>query len=371
MVICYLADAGSIHTQKWVRYFSDKGNEIHIISFRDARIAGVQVHYIKSLGTISISPTASLISKIGYLLWIGKIRRLITKIHPDILHAHWATSYGLLAAISRFHPFILSTWGNDIIISPQKYWIMRKFLEYTLKKADIVTATSKMLANATREFIYDGKPVHTIPFGVDIDLFSPSKEKSSKSKICIGIVKALEDKYGIEYLIRAFKIVVEGGYESNLLIVGEGSLRKNLEELTESLALTDSVRFVGKVDNNEVVKYLHMIDIFVVPSISPSETFGVAAIEASSCEIPVIASDIGGLSEVIIHSKTGFLVPPKDPEAIASKLIFLIKDPLLRRKLGIQGRLFIKSSYNFKNCGSSMQKQYNKILNKNRRSSTN
>lgn len=362
MVICYLADAGSIHTQKWVRYFSDKGNEIHIISFRDARIAGVQVHYIKSLGTISISPTASLISKIGYLLWIGKIRRLITKIHPDILHAHWATSYGLLAAISRFHPFILSTWGNDIIISPQKYWIMRKFLEYTLKKADIVTATSKMLANATREFIYDGKPVHTIPFGVDIDLFSPSKEKSSKSKICIGIVKALEDKYGIEYLIRAFKIVVEGGYESNLLIVGEGSLRKKLEELTESLALTDSVRFIGKVDNNTVVEYLNMIDIFIVPSISSSETFGVAAIEASSCSIPVIASNIGGLPEVVIDGKTGYLVPPGDAESIAEKIIKLIEEPSLRQRLGKGGRKFVVDNYEWESCASKMEGIYNDIF---------
>jgi len=81
MVICYLADAGSIHVQKWARYFSDKGNEIHIISFRDARITGAQVHYINSRGTISISPIASLISKIGYLLWIAFNILLPTESH--------------------------------------------------------------------------------------------------------------------------------------------------------------------------------------------------------------------------------------------------------------------------------------------------
>ncbi len=172
MKLCFLADARSVHVQKWAQYFSDERNEVHIISFRDARIPGVQVHYINSHGTISISPIVSFFSKIGYLLWIGKIRRLIKKIRPDILHAHWATSYGLLGALSGYHPFILSTWGNDIIISPHKYWIMQKLVEYSLENADLVTATSKMLADATGKFIHDGKTVHTIPFGVDMDLFS-------------------------------------------------------------------------------------------------------------------------------------------------------------------------------------------------------
>ena len=362
MVICYLADAGSIHTQKWAIHFASKGNEVHIISFRNADIDGVNVHHIDSSRSINASPSASIFSKFGYILSSKHIKKLIKRINPGILHAHWATSYGFLAALSGFHPFILSTWGNDIIILPKKYWVIKKIVEYNLKKADVVTATSKMLANATGEFIYDGKSVHTIAFGVDMDLFSPPKEKSTASKICIGIVKALEDKYGIEYLIRAFKIVVEGGYESNLLIVGEGSLRKKLEELTESLALTDSVRFIGKVDNNTVVEYLNMIDIFIVPSISSSETFGVAAIEASSCSIPVIASNIGGLPEVVIDGKTGYLVPPGDAESIAEKIIKLIEEPSLRQRLGKGGRKFVVDNYEWESCASKMEGIYNDIF---------
>jgi len=362
MKICFLADARSVHVQKWAHYFSDDGNEVHIISFRDARIHGVQVHYINPHGTILISPIASFISKIGYLFWSGKVRRIIKNIRPDILHAHWATSYGLLGALSGFHPFILSTWGNDIIISPQKYWIIKKLVEFTLRKADLVTATSKMLADATGKFIYNEKPVHAIPFGVDMDLFSSSKEKSPKDTICIGIVKALEEKYGIEYLIRAFKIISDKGYESNLLIVGDGSLRNDLEYLTKSLNLSDSVKFLGKVDNNAVVESLHTMDIFVVPSISPSETFGVAAVEASACSIPVIASNIGGLPEIVIDGTTGFLVPPRDENAIADRIIRLIDDPELRLQMGNEGRKYVKSIYDMQICGSLMKSKYEEIL---------
>ena len=360
MKICYLADAGSIHTQKWAIHFASKGNEVHIISFKNADIDGVNVHHIDSSASINTSPSASIFSKFGYVLWSNHIQKLIRRLNPDILHAHWATSYGFIAALSGFHPFILSTWGSDIITLPKKYWFIKKIVEYNLKRADAVTATSNILASATGEFIHDGKHVHTIQFGVDTDKFSPSNEKSTESKICIGIVKSLEDKYGIEYLIRAFKIVVEGGYESSLLIVGDGSLRKKLEELTESLNLSNSVRFIGRVHNNEVVEYLHMIDIFVAPSLS--ESFGVAVVEASSCGIPVIASDVGGFPEVVMHSETGFLVPPKDPEAIASKIIKLIEEPSLRQQLGIEGRKFVLENFEWNLCANKMEKIYESIL---------
>jgi len=367
MKICFLADAGSIHVQKWARYFSAEGNEVHIISFRKVQIRGVQVHYINSHGTISISPVASFISKIGYLFWIGKVRRLIKKIRPDILHAHWATSYGLIGALSEFHPLIVSTWGNDIILSPHKYWIMKKFVEYSLRKADLVTATSDMLAGATAKYIYDKKLVHTIPFGVDTDLFTPSKDKHPEGEICIGIVKALEDSYGIEYLIRAFKIVafkivVDKGYDLNLLIVGDGSLRKNLEKLTKTLNLSNSVKFIGGVDNYKVVQYLQKMDIFVIPSIR--ESFGVAAVEASACSIPVIASNIGGLPEVVIDGSTGFLVPPRDENAIADRMIRLIDDSELRVQMGSEGREYVKSNYDLQICGSLMKSKYEEIIQK-------
>ena len=91
MVICYLTDAGSIHTQQWAIHFASKGNEVHIISFRNADIDGVNVHHIDSSGSINASPSASIFSKFGYVLSSNHIKKLIKRIKPDILHAHWAT----------------------------------------------------------------------------------------------------------------------------------------------------------------------------------------------------------------------------------------------------------------------------------------
>ncbi|MCH7818930.1 MAG: glycosyltransferase [Candidatus Marinimicrobia bacterium] len=362
MKICYLADAASIHTQKWAKHFASKGNEVHIISFRNADIQNVKVHFFDTHGFISISPIASFLSKAGYILWTRKIKQLVNKINPDILHAHWATSYGLLAALTGFHPFILSTWGSDIIISPREYWIMKKFVEYSLKKTDLVTATSEMLASATEKFIYDGRSVHTIPFGVDVDLYFPATTSPRNESICIGLVKSFEEKYGVEYLIRAMKIVVDRGFNSNLVLVGDGSQFDNLVNLGRSLGISNLIKFIGKVDNSKVASYLQTMDIFVVPSISSSETFGVAVIEASSCAIPVIASDIGGLSEVVVDGETGYLIPPRNEEAIAEKIIKLIEEPELRQNLGANGRKFVLDNYDWNLCAKKMEEVYESIL---------
>ena len=360
MKICYLADAGSIHTQKWAIHFASKGNEIHIISFRDAEIDGVIVHHFDSSGTINISPSASIFEKIRYLFWVKRVKDLILKIKPDILHAHWATSYGLLAALSGFHPFILSVWGSDVILFPKKLWITKKILKFNLSRADVVTATSNALAKETMDYISGNKQVHVIPFGVNINQFYSINKNYNTDEFCVGIVKTLEKIYGIKYLILAVEIVIKKGYKCHLIIVGDGSLRKKLVQLCDEIRISNFVTFTGKIPNHMVVSQLHSFDVFVVPSLS--ESFGVSAIEASACSIPVIASNIGGLPEVVINGKTGYLVPPGDAESIAEKIIKLIEEPSLRQRLGKGGRKYVLENYEWNSCAKKMEEIYERIL---------
>lgn len=360
MTICYLADAGSVHVQKWIRYFTGRGNEVHLISFRNADIKDAHVHFLNPHGFVSINPVASLLSKMGYLLWTRKIKRLIKKINPDILHAHWATSYGLVGALSRHHPFILSTWGFDVTESPRNSRIMKKIVEYSLKKSDVITATSHMLTSETAKYEYTGKRIHTVPFGVDTHHFTPVSNEPTGEPLSIGIVKALEREYGVEYLIGAFAKVRKMGYNVRLLIVGDGSLWGELKALVTDLKISDSVEFTGSLANNIIPQYLRRMDIFVVPSLS--ESFGVSALEASACEIPVIASNVGGLPEVVVDGETGYLVPPRNEAAIAEKIIKLIEEPELRQNLGANGRKFVLENYEWNSCARKMEEIYERIL---------
>ena len=350
MKICYLAPANSVHTQKWVDYLNQSGHEIHLISFHPGKVKGAKVYYFRSF------------TKICYLLYIPLVKILVKKIGSQIVHAHFVSSYGLVGACLGFHPFLVSVWGADVIDFPKRSWLHRWLVRYSLNKADVITATSQMLSKAVAGFVGRNNKTFVVPFGVDLDRFSPRIESVERGIITIGTVKTLAPKYGIEYLIRAFA-VVEKKYENvKLVIVGDGPLRGDLQNLATELNCSQKIDFVGKVPNEKVPEYINSMDIFVVPSVLESESFGVAAVEASACGLPVIVSDIGGLPEVVLDGKTGLRVPPKDPDAIAKAIIFLIENPQLREEWGKEGRRFISNHYNWIENAAQMQKLYEKAL---------
>jgi len=361
MRLCFLADAKITHTQRWVRFFARQGHEVHLISFREEALPGVMVHPVKRTIPVRISPVASTLGKLGYFTYVRKFKNLIGSIAPDILHAHWATSYGLMGAWSGYHPFVLSTWGSDVFDFPHRSFWHRKLLQYILGRADHLTATSRMLTAETKLYLKNAKEVHTIPFGVDISRFRPL-ERDPDAGVTVGIVKRLEKKYGIDYLIRAFAHIAGDHPQSKLLIVGDGSEETSLKRLAEELNVRERIHFAGYVDNDAVPEYLNRMDIFVVPSVLSSETFGVAAVEAAACQLPVIASDIGGLPEVVLDGETGFLVPSRDDRAVAERLDRLIADESLRKRMGIAGRRFVEEHYVWEANAMLMSRLYKRIL---------
>jgi len=362
MKLLILGDAQNPHIQRWVGYFIKRDYEIHIISFQSCKIDGVNIHHVRTPNFLIISQITRLWRKIGYLFVINKVRKLIFSIAPNILHAHWSTSYGLLAAVSGFHPLIISTWGRDIIDSPRDSWIIKKIVQYNLSKADAITATSLFLQTKTQPYVKTRQIVRHIAFGVDTKKFIVKSELINKNTICIGTVKSLEEKYGISYLIRAFAQVKLQIENVELIVVGSGSMLHELVKLAENLNINNSITFVGKIENDGVVDYLHKMDIFVVPSISDSETFGVSAVEASACGLPVIASNIGGLPEVVINGKTGFLVKPKDIDDLTEKLLMLINDKPMRKIMGEKGRHYVEENYRLEECGLLMESTYNEFV---------
>jgi glycosyltransferase involved in cell wall biosynthesis len=351
--ICLLANAASVHTQRWAEHFAENGHDVHVVSVRDARIRGVKVHPVRiRQGVDSISLPAILLSYTKMLL---HIKRIVNNIDPDILHAHYATTNGLIGAFAGFHPYIVSTWGSDIFDPPSTSFIFKKIIKFALSKADAITATSKILTTGTQKLAPQGRRVQTIPFGVDLAKFKPAMKPHS-DKITIGCAKTLVKLYGVEYLIKAFASVYKKFPQTNLLIVGGGPLHNCLKKLADSLSIGNSVDFVGPVPHDDMPLHLGKMHIFVVPSLS--EAWGRAAAEASAMELPVVASAVGGLPEVIIDGVTGFLVTPRDHQVIAQKLIWLIENPALRSSMGTMGRKFVMDNYDWNANASLMEKLY-------------
>jgi glycosyltransferase involved in cell wall biosynthesis len=350
--LCYLADAPSVHTQKWAHFFAERGNDVHIISFRPAAITGVQVHYV-----------ATPLGKLGYLLGAGRIRKLVQHIAPDILHAHHATSYGLMGAMADYHPYIISSWGSDVIWSPHQFFVFDRILRYNFRRADMVTATSRMLAEATAIFCPPVTKVHIIPFGVDTNAFAPSPRTYQNKSLIIGTVKTLRPRYGIRELILAFQRIADAFPTVRLMIVGGGEQHAELQALLVNLNLENRITLTGQVDHKYVPEYLRSFDIFVVPSLTHRESFGVAAVEASASGLPVVASQVGGLPEVVLDGKTGLLVPPGDIDALATAISRLLADSALRARMGQAGRQFVLDHYRWEDNAKLMEQLYNKVLN--------
>ncbi len=320
-------------------------------SLQEANIEGITFHPLKK-------PTHS---KLDYLANLVAVKKIVHIVRPQILHAHYATSYGLLGAFTNFHPFIITTWGQDILDFPRGSVLHKKLLEWNLSRADVVTALSRQLVKATNGYLPKGRSTHLTFFGVDMDQFRPI-DRPERKEITIGIIKMLEPKYGIECLIRAFSLVQRKIDHLRLLIVGDGSLREKLEKLAGELDVSDRATFVGKIPHSLVPYWLAQMDVFVCSSIHESETFGVVVAEASAMETPVIASRIGGLPEVVQDGITGFLVPPANVEEMADKMERLASDSQLREKMGKAGREFIKQNYEWEKCVREMEAVYGGVL---------
>ena len=361
MKIIFLGEAASIHTIRWVNSLSEKGIEVILVSLKgEVDIIGkindnVKVIYLP-FGT-----------KLGYYLNVFALKKIISKEKPDLINVHYASGYGTLGRLSGFNKKLLNVWGSDIYDFPNESKVKKRIIEKNLKNYIAIASTSYCMAEETKKYLKNkSKEIFITPFGVDTEKFKNLNIEKNKNELVIGIVKTLTENYGIEYLIRAIKeleniLDTENYKKIRLLIYGKGELKNKLEDLTKELQIEDKVIFKGYISNEDVPKALNGMDIFVVPSIN--ESFGVAAVEAMACEIPVIASSVGGLKEVIVDEETGYLVPKKDYKEIAKYLKKLILDKNLRTSLGENGRKRVLENYDWNSNVGYMIKIYKEIVN--------
>ena len=367
--ILILGDSNSPHILRWAKSLNNAGCKIDIFTLHVPDKNLYEDAPEIRLFTMNISrkiqrKNESNILKLVYFKAILRLKKLIQELNPDILHSHYASSYGLLGALAGFHPFIISVWGADIYNFPLKSLFHKIIIKYSLRNADKILSTSKAMAIHTKRFTK--KNIEVTPFGIDINKFKPMKNESSNENdvIVIGTIKTLEKKYGVEYLIRAFKLVKEKFPELSLklLIVGEGSLESNLKKIVNELQISESTEFTGFIKHDEIVKYHNKLDIYVSLSTEDSESFGVAVIEASSCEKPVVVSNVGGLPEVVINGETGFVVERENTRTAADAIAKLLENENLRKEMGKAGRQNVIKNFNWRDNINQMISIYKQFV---------
>ncbi len=355
MKLMILADAKSPHTIKWANALSNQGIEICILSFRKA----INENYNHNIINISLNSEGS---KFSYLKLLPIVKREITTFKPDILHSYYASSYGLIGALSNFQPLVISVWGSDIFEFPKKSFLHKSILKLNFKKANFLQSTSKTMAIEAKK--YTNKELEIVPFGIDTEHFKPKIINKKDDTIVIGTIKWLEEIYGIKYLIEAFNILVKqhSNKKLKLLIVGGGSKEKEYKQLVDNLGISDKVEFTGAVSKEETIKYHQRISIFI--ALSLQESFGVAVLEAAACEVPAVVSNVGGLPEVVINNKTGYVVESKNPKQAAEAISKLLLNNKLLTNFGINARQFVIENYNWTDNIDNQIKLYNSYIKK-------
>ena len=362
MKLFMLSDPESIHTKRWISSLSERGIEIFLfgIGKKDDEFYGKCKN--TSVYTLDYKTKfrSSSVEKIIYLLALNNLKKKIRDFQPDILHAHYASSYGLLGVLTRFHPLIISVWGSDVYSFPKISILHRAILKYNLSKADQLLSTSNIMVGEISK--YTSAPIQITPFGVDLNLFKKMDSIIQQDKFIVGTVKALSVIYRIDIILKSFKKVIDNNpkIKLKLKIIGDGPEKEELKSLTISLGIEKNVDFLGRIENKLLPDFYNSFSVFV--SVSDSESFGVVAIEAMACECPVIVSDADGFIEVVKNEETGIIVPRGDVDATAHAIQRLINDRSLGEKMGLQGRERVERLYDWNENVDKMLKIYQTLL---------
>lgn len=352
--VLILADVNSIHTQKWILSLM---NDFDIVLFSIDPVFEKN-HNIKLIerGIKIYTSNIKLANSKNKLLFISQFIRLIKikkVFKPEIIHSHYATSYGILGRLLRSNCFYISVWGSDIFEFPKKSFIHKTIIKFILSGANKIFSTSNIMALEINKYIK--AKIEIIPFGIDSNLFKPDNSIKEKNSFVIGTIKSLEKVYGIDRLVEVFEIVSKKIPESKCYIYGNGSQESSLKSIVKEKKLEKKIIFKGRINNHEVPRSLAEIDIFC--ALSRSESFGVAVIEASACQKPVIATNIGGLKEVIVNGETGYLMS-YNPKKIANKIIDLYSNNEKMKTLGENGRNFVMSNFDWSKNVAKMKSFY-------------
>jgi rhamnosyl/mannosyltransferase len=299
-------------------------------------VAVTRTASLGSIGTVGVCP--------GFPRELRREVRDLTVIHepnPLALVSDWITS--------QRGPLVV--WFHSEVIRPRwKYRLLyRPFLRRALLRADRIVVSSPNLAEYAAELQDFRHKCIVIPFGIDADRLQRTRPTDADvAEIAarfpgprILFVGRLVPYKGLDVLIAAMKQV-----DATALIVGSGPLRGALEARAEASGVSDRVRFLGSLTDEEVTAHLHACDVFVLPSVSRAETFGMSQLEAMACGKPVISTNLPtGVPWVNQHCETGLVVPPRDPAALADALETLLSEPEMRAAMGAAARLRVEREF--------------------------
>ena len=371
-IVCYPTYGGSgVVATELGKALANEGHQVHFITYQepvrlDSFHENIYYHEVSALDypLFQYQPYESaLASKIVDVAHFEKL---------DILHVHYAIPHASSALIARSIlrekgvklPFVTTLHGTDITLVGKDPGY-KPVVEFSINHSDGVTSVSQNLKEETYSNFNITREIEVIPNFIDFSRFKKTNKEHFKKaiapngeKILIHVSNFRKVKR-VEDVLKMFDVVVKK-IPSKLFLVGDGPERPNIERLCRSLGNCDQIRFLGKQE--PVEELLAVSDLFVLPS--ENESFGLAALEAMAVEVPVISSNAGGIPEINIHGKTGFMSNVGDFADMAKNAIYILQDEN-RLKEFKANALEQAKTFDIENVLPQYEAYYKKVLAKN------
>ncbi|HVT88207.1 MAG TPA: glycosyltransferase family 4 protein [Tepidisphaeraceae bacterium] len=294
---------------------------------------------------------------------VSRLKREIKQFNPDIIHAHlWPAAMicsiacitggiRLIVHIHDMQPNLASNGFRDRV----KRGINRILLSAC--DARLIAVSEAVKLYTLEHLKMHTTDIQVVRNGVAVETARPELP-DTRQRFTIGAAGRLVSEKGLDGLIRAIGLLRSEGVDIHLMIAGEGSQKAHLEELTRELELNNDVTFLGRV--YDMTAFYEHIDTFVLPSIS-TEGMPLTILEAMSSHLPVVATNIPGIGEVVEHDQTGLLVPPGNIPALANAIVILARNPQLCRQMGMRGRDRVVASFSCERMASEVSAIYRSL----------
>jgi glycosyltransferase involved in cell wall biosynthesis len=323
MRICFISLGTFTHIGPYIDYFKRAGHDVSFVSMSPGPERGVPTYNVGLGGKYSESE-----GKWKYPISMFRARRLIKRLEPDIVHAHYVTSCGLTAMVCGFHPTVVTAHGSDLTVGI-KSRIWRPLLKRIFEFSDCVNTVSADLQNMAESLGIGSDKIETLTLGIDTEKFSsverPRIDKSHALKfVC---TRRLESVFDHHTIIDALIRLKEEGFKFEMTFVGDGSLLGELTQRVNESGLDGSVSFAGRVDNDNLPEVLARHDVYLSASLWDGASLSL--LEAMATGLFPIVSDIKANSAWLKHNTDGLLHKVSDPDDLAKCILQLSSHPEL------------------------------------------
>ena len=288
---------------------------------------------------------------------------------PDVIHAHhvFMDGYGMLKLSKEWNVPLVMVEHGTILREVIKWSNMSsKILKTLISASHIMCVSENLRCIAIKHGIHEDN-VSVVPIGVDIDFFKKNHAIERNdfglddgTNIILYVGRLVPEK-GLMYLVQSMSKIIYKHEKTIFVFAGEGAYRKNMEKQCMEMKISEHVMFLGSLDAFDLVKWYSIADIFALPSLSEGRP--TVIYEAMSCELPIIATDVGGVSEQVENGYNGFVVKPRNSNALVNSITYLLENDDLRKDMGRNSRKrIIEQGWTWDNHAKNVVEIYKKVL---------